>query len=169
MWYEVRKKRRRHAPHPAPGRARPGFNDDFGDTFGIIYGFTADGFTHRELRDHVEDAARACCWCRMSRRSRSWARRTSASSSISRPRRWPGSGSSYGALIAALQAQNAGAPGRRAATGEEALSLRVSGAFENEADVLATSTSWQGGGCCACATWPRCAAATPTRRSRCSA
>ena len=33
----------------------PGFNDEFGDTFGIIYGFTADGFTHRELRDYVED------------------------------------------------------------------------------------------------------------------
>ena len=42
-----------------PGRPAgvigPGFNDDFGDTFGIIYGFTADGFTQRELRDYVED------------------------------------------------------------------------------------------------------------------
>ena len=25
----------------------------FGDTFGIIYGVTADGFNQRELRDHV--------------------------------------------------------------------------------------------------------------------
>ena len=41
------------APLPA-GIVGPGFNDDFGDTFGIIYGFTADGFTHRELRDYVE-------------------------------------------------------------------------------------------------------------------
>ena len=38
-----------------PGVVGPGFNDEFGDTFGIIYGFTADGFTHRELRDYVED------------------------------------------------------------------------------------------------------------------
>ena len=38
------------------GVVGPGFNDDFGDVFGIIYGFTADGFTHRELRDYVEDA-----------------------------------------------------------------------------------------------------------------
>ena len=37
------------------GVVGPGFNDDFGDTFGLIYGFTADGFTHRELRDTVED------------------------------------------------------------------------------------------------------------------
>src|SRR5271154_1432297 len=37
------------------GVVGPGFNDDFGDTFGLIYAFTADGFTHRALRDYVED------------------------------------------------------------------------------------------------------------------
>ncbi|SEN61545.1 Multidrug efflux pump subunit AcrB [Paracoccus alcaliphilus] len=31
------------------------FNDDFGDVFGNIYAFTADGFSQRELRDRVED------------------------------------------------------------------------------------------------------------------
>ena len=31
------------------------FNDEFGDTYGIVYGFTADGFTHRKLRDTVDD------------------------------------------------------------------------------------------------------------------
>ncbi|WP_372800095.1 efflux RND transporter permease subunit [Paracoccus seriniphilus] len=30
------------------------FNDDFGDVFGNIYAFTADGFTPRELRDRVD-------------------------------------------------------------------------------------------------------------------
>jgi multidrug efflux pump subunit AcrB len=33
----------------------PYFDDQFGDVYGIIYAFTADGFTERELRDHVED------------------------------------------------------------------------------------------------------------------
>ncbi|MDP3319308.1 MAG: efflux RND transporter permease subunit, partial [Bosea sp. (in: a-proteobacteria)] len=43
--------------HTLPaGTIGPFFNDRFGDTFGIIYGFTADGFTGRELRDHVEAA-----------------------------------------------------------------------------------------------------------------
>ena len=42
--------------HTLPaGVIGPGFNDEFGDTFGIIYGFTSDGFTQRELRDRVED------------------------------------------------------------------------------------------------------------------
>ena len=55
IWYQVRKSvgDMRHTL-PA-GVVGPGFNDEFGDTFGIIYGFTADGFTHRELRDYVED------------------------------------------------------------------------------------------------------------------
>ena len=54
-WYQVRKNIG-DIRHTLPtGVIGPGFNDDFGDTFGTIYGFTADGFTHRELRDKVED------------------------------------------------------------------------------------------------------------------
>ena len=46
--------------HTLPqGVLGPFFNDDFGDVFGIIYGFTADGFTHRELRDYVDDVRTA--------------------------------------------------------------------------------------------------------------
>ena len=55
-WYQVRKKvgdMRHTLPQGIRG---PFFNDEFGDTFGIIYAFTADGFTHRELRDAVEAA-----------------------------------------------------------------------------------------------------------------
>jgi len=34
----------------------PFFNDRFGDVYGNIFAFTADGLTHRQLRDQVEDA-----------------------------------------------------------------------------------------------------------------
>ena len=41
--------------HTLPqGVLGPFFNDNFGDVFGIIYGFTADGFSDRELRDNVD-------------------------------------------------------------------------------------------------------------------
>jgi multidrug efflux pump subunit AcrB len=33
----------------------PTFNDSFGDVYGNIYAFTADGFSQRQLRDQVED------------------------------------------------------------------------------------------------------------------
>src|SRR5581483_11690472 len=55
VWYHVRKNVGDMRPTLPSGVVGPGFNDEFGDTFGIIYGFTADGFTHRELRDRVED------------------------------------------------------------------------------------------------------------------
>jgi multidrug efflux pump subunit AcrB len=54
IWYQVRKNIG-DIRHTLPaGVVGPGFNDDFGDTYGLIYGFAADGFNHRELRDYVE-------------------------------------------------------------------------------------------------------------------
>ena len=55
VWYQVRKKVN-DIRHTLPqGVQGPFFNDEFGDTFGTIYAFTADGFTHRELKDYVEN------------------------------------------------------------------------------------------------------------------
>ena len=54
IWYQVRKKLgdiRHTLPPEALG---PFFNDEFGDVFGSIYAFTGEGYSHSELRDHVE-------------------------------------------------------------------------------------------------------------------
>jgi multidrug efflux pump subunit AcrB len=54
QWYQVRKKID-DVRHTLPDGVRgPFFNDDFGDVYGVIYGFTSDGFSYRELRDYVE-------------------------------------------------------------------------------------------------------------------
>jgi len=54
IWYQVRKKLD-DIRHTLPAEAMgPFFNDEFGDVFGSIYAFTADGFSHSELRDYVE-------------------------------------------------------------------------------------------------------------------
>jgi multidrug efflux pump len=55
IWYQVRKKVYDIRNDLPQGIVGPGFNDEFGDTYGIVYGFTADGFTHRELRDYVDN------------------------------------------------------------------------------------------------------------------
>jgi multidrug efflux pump len=55
-WYQVRKKIA-DIRHTLPDGVRgPFFNDEFGDTFGTIYAFTADGYSFAELRDYVERA-----------------------------------------------------------------------------------------------------------------
>lgn len=53
-WYQVRKHVGDIRGTLPPEVIGPFFNDEFGDVFGSIYAFTADGFTHSELRDYVE-------------------------------------------------------------------------------------------------------------------
>ena len=54
-WYQVRKKLT-DIKHTFPiGVQGPFPNDEFGDTFGIIYAFSSDGFTYAQLRDYVDE------------------------------------------------------------------------------------------------------------------
>ena len=55
IWYQARKKIGDIVPSLPRGVLSPFFNDEFGDTFGTIYAFTADGFAPRDLHDYVED------------------------------------------------------------------------------------------------------------------
>jgi multidrug efflux pump len=54
LWYQVRKKVNDIAPQLPDGVQGPFFDDEFGDTYGLIYGFTAEGFSSREVRDRLE-------------------------------------------------------------------------------------------------------------------
>ncbi len=56
IWLQVRKKVADVRGTLPQGIVGPTFNDEFGDVFGIIYAFTANGFSKRELRDYVENA-----------------------------------------------------------------------------------------------------------------
>ena len=135
-WYDVRKKVG-DIRHTLPsGVVGPGFNDDFGDVFGIIYGFTADGFTHRELRDFVEDArSRLLLVPDVSKIEIVGAQDEQVFLEFS-SQRLAALGLDYPALVAALQAQNAVRPAGVLQTGDERLLLRVSGAFDSELDLL---------------------------------
>ena len=124
---------------PAGGVVGPGFNDEFGDTFGIIYGFTADGFTHRELRDHVEDMrSRLLQVPDVSKIEILGAQDEEIFVEFSM-RQLATLGIDRSALIAALQAQNIVSPAGTVQTGNERLQLRVSGAFESEEDIRAVN------------------------------
>jgi multidrug efflux pump subunit AcrB len=138
-WYQVRKNVGDIRNTLPAGIVGPGFNDDFGDTFGIIYGFTSDGFTHRELRDRVEDIRSKLLLvpdvskiellgAQDERIFVEFSMKELASLGIDRS-----------ALIAALQAQNIVRPAGTIQTGYESLSLRVSGAFVSEQDVANTN------------------------------
>ena len=134
-WYEVRKKVA-DMRHTLPqGVVGPSFNDEFGDTFGIIYGFTADGFSHRELRDQVEEVrSRLLQVPDVSKIEILGAQDEQIFIDFS-AETLAGLGIDPATLIAALQAQNLVRPAGVLRTGAEALSLQVSGAFQSEEDI----------------------------------
>jgi multidrug efflux pump subunit AcrB len=134
-WYQVRKKigDMRHTL-PA-GVVGPKFDDDFGDTFGIIYGFTSDGFAQRELRDFVENIRSQLLQVTDVSKIEllgaqddvifvEFSKQQLAALQIDRA-----------AAIAALQAQNLVHPAGTIQTGAESISLRVSGSFQSEQDI----------------------------------
>jgi multidrug efflux pump subunit AcrB len=144
IWYQVRKNvgdMRHTLPQGVIG---PGFNDDFGDTYGIIYGFTADGFSQRELRDTVEGIrSRLLAVPDVSKVEILGAQDERIFLEFS-PAKLAGLGLSYPALVAALQAQNVVRPAGVMNTNEERIFLRVSGAFDSEEDLKAVNFSVNG-------------------------
>ena len=137
IWYHVRKSIS-DIRHTLPaGTVGPGFNDDFGDTFGTIYGFTADGFTHRELRDYVETVrSKLLSIPDVSKIEILGAQDEKIFVEFSM-KELATLGIDRSALSAALQAQNVVHPAGTIQTGYETLALRVSGAFRTEQDVSA--------------------------------
>ncbi len=134
-WYQVRKKINDIRQTFPQGVVGPGFNDEFGDTFGLIYAFTANGFTHRELRDYVE-------------RARSRLLREPDVSKVEifgaqderiyiefSTQRLSDLHVDRGALIRALQAQNAITPAGTIQSDSEKIAVRVSGRFTSEEDI----------------------------------
>src|SRR5271165_3695084 len=139
IWYQVRKKVydiRSELPQDIVG---PGFNDEFGDTFGIVYGFTADGFTHRELKDYTDNIRKQLLQLPdISKIDVLGAQDERIYVEFS-TRQLAGLGIDRAALIAALHSQNAVTPAGDVQTENEKLLVRVSGAFRDEQDILAVN------------------------------
>ena len=136
IWYQVRKKIGDIRNTLPQGIVGPGFNDEFGDTYGIVYGFTADGFSHRELKDHVEDVrSRLLQVPDVSKIDVVGAQDEKIYVEFS-TEQMAGLGINRQALMSALQAQNAVTPAGVVQTGDEKLLIRVTGSFRAEQDIL---------------------------------
>src|SRR5271166_129424 len=145
IWYQVRKKVRDIAHTLPQGIVGPGFNDEFGDTYGIVYGFTADGFTDRELRDCVVDVRKQLLQLPdISKIDILGAQDERVYVEFSE-KQLAGLGIDRSALVSALQAQNAVTPAGVVQTGNEKILVRVSGAFRSKEDVLAVNFVAQNG------------------------
>src|SRR5215470_15377841 len=134
-WYHVRKTIG-DMRHTLPsGVIGPGFNDEFGDTFGIIYGFTSDGFTQRELRDRVEDIRSKLLLVPDVSKIEILGAQDEVIFVEFSTKELATLGIDRSALIAALQSQNIVRPAGTIQTSQENISLRVSGSFQSEQDI----------------------------------
>ncbi len=130
IWQEVRNSVG-DIRHTLPqGVLGPFMNDSFGDVFGIIYAFTADGFSDRELRDQV-DVVRSDLLRQVDGISKiEWIGVQDEQILIEfQPDRMAALGLDYGQIFNAIAAQNVVRPSGVINSGTENLALRVSGAF----------------------------------------
>ncbi|MGV0974386.1 MAG: efflux RND transporter permease subunit [Azonexus sp.] len=135
IWYQVRKNIGDMRGSLPVGVIGPGFNDDFGSTFGIIYAFTADGFSFRELRDYVEAArSRLLHVPDVSKIEVLGAQEERIFIEFS-TERLAALRLDYPTILASLQAQNLVRPAGTIQTGQERVFLRVSGSFDSERDI----------------------------------
>jgi multidrug efflux pump len=135
LWYQVRKKVddiRHTLPAEAVG---PFFNDEFGDVYGSIYAFTADGFTHSELRDYVERARTEVLRLQNVAKVELIGVQEDRIFVELSPKQLASLGIDPQAIATALQAQNALAGPGSVETGSHAVPLRVTGQLDSVSEV----------------------------------
>jgi multidrug efflux pump subunit AcrB len=108
------------------------FNDSFGDVFGNIYAFTADGFSPRELRDRVEDVRRAVQGLEDAGKVEIFGARDEVIFVEFSTERLAALGLNQQQVQATLAAQNAILPSGVIAAGPERVLVRVGGQFSGE-------------------------------------
>ena len=138
IWYEVRKKVG-DIRSTLPQGVAAGFNDEFGDTYGIVYGFTADGFTMRALRRYVINIRKQLLQVPdVSKVDILGAQDERVYVQFS-ARQLAGLGIDRAALVNALQTQNFVTPAGVVQTDNEKILVRVSGSFRSTRDLLAVN------------------------------
>ncbi|MDO5606100.1 MAG: efflux RND transporter permease subunit [Paracoccus sp. (in: a-proteobacteria)] len=111
------------------------FNDNFGDVFGNIYAFTADGFSQRELRDRVESVRDQVQALPLTGKVELLGEQDEEIYLEYSPSRLAALGINHDQILATLGAQNAIAPSGVIEAGPERVLVRVDGQFGNAAAI----------------------------------
>jgi len=135
IWYQVRKKINDIRGQFPQGMQGPGFNDEFGDVFGSIYAFTADGLTMRQLRDYVEQARMEIRGIPGLGKIEMVGQQDEVLYLNFSTRKLAALGIDQRQVIQSLQSQNAVTPAGVIEAGPERISVRTSGQFASEKDL----------------------------------
>ncbi|MCF1486661.1 efflux RND transporter permease subunit [Pseudomonas sp. AA27] len=135
IWYQVRKKIQDIRGQFPAGIQGPAFNDEFGDVFGSIYAFTADGLTLRQLRDYVEVARAEVREVPNIGKVELIGTQDEVLYLNFSTRKLAALGIDQGQAMQALQQQNAVTPAGVIEAGPERISVRTTGQFASEKDL----------------------------------
>jgi multidrug efflux pump len=131
VWYQVRKKVS-DVRHTLPaGTFGPFFNDEFGDVFGNIYAFTADGYSFAELKDYVEEIRKEVLRVPDVAKADVIGAQDQKIYVEFSHRKLATLGISPAEIATILQQQNAMTPAGKIDTSVDRMFLRVSGSFES--------------------------------------
>ncbi|MGE8334061.1 efflux RND transporter permease subunit [Pseudomonas laurylsulfatiphila] len=135
IWYQVRKKINDIRYQFPQGIQGPSFNDEFGDVFGSIYAFTADGLTLRQLRDYVEQARMEIRGVPGLGKIEMVGQQDEVLYLNFSTRKLAALGIDERQVVQSLQSQNAVTPAGVIEAGPERISVRTSGKFASEKDL----------------------------------
>jgi len=135
IWYQVRKKIDDIRGQFPQGIQGPGFNDEFGDVFGSVYAFTADGLTMRQLRDYVEQARAEIRSVPGLGKVEMVGQQDETIYLNFSTRKLAALGIDQRQVVQSLQSQNAVTPAGVIEAGPERISVRTSGQFASEKDL----------------------------------
>ncbi|MGF6556379.1 multidrug efflux pump subunit AcrB [Pseudomonas sp. S30_BP2TU TE3576] len=135
IWYQVRKKINDIKYQFPQGIQGPSFNDEFGDVFGSIYAFTADGLTMRQLRDYVEQARMEIRGVPGLGKIEMVGQQDEVLYLNFSTRKLAALGIDERQVVQSLQSQNAVTPAGVIEAGPERISVRTSGKFASEKDL----------------------------------
>lgn len=110
----------------------PTFNDRFGDVFGNVYAFTADGLSQRQLRDHVENVRKRVLRIPNAGKVDLIGAQDEVIFLEVSTRHIAALGLDQQEVLRTLQAQNAIVPSGVLQAGPERISMRVGGQFTSE-------------------------------------
>ena len=139
IWYQVRKKIDDIRGQFPQGLQGPAFNDEFGDVFGSIYAFTADGFSMRQLRDYVEKVRADIREVPGLGKVEMIGQQDEVIYLNFSTRKLAALGLDQRQVVQSLQSQNAVTPAGVIEAGPERISVRTSGQFASEKDLAAVN------------------------------
>ncbi|BCX65600.1 MULTISPECIES: efflux RND transporter permease subunit [Pseudomonas] len=135
IWYQVRKKIGDIKGQFPQGIQGPAFNDEFGDVFGSVYAFTADGLTMRQLRDYVEQARAEIHNVPGLGKIEMVGQQDEVLYLNFSTRKLAALGIDEAQVVQSLQKENAVTPAGVIEAGPERISVRTSGQFASEKDL----------------------------------